>query len=190
MVRKAAATILFISLIGVLTWASRPSPEKIRKNARQASWNVGRGGNFRGESHPQALRVTNGPQGALFQEATEPSSPLKDAWLVLGLYVVAGLVAGALCGYLAVGRGLSPLPWFFAGLLLNVVALGAVLLTRGSADLSRFPGGIPAGLTKVPTTRAPQRCSRCSADNHPAARVCLSCGSRLEPLVEAETDRT
>jgi len=127
------------------------------------------------------------PKGALFQPPEEPSSPLKDAWLFLGLYVVLGLVAGATCGYLAVGRGLSPLPWFFAGLLLNVVALGVLLVARRPSDLSHYPGGIPSGLTKVPTTRAPQRCPGCGADNHPAARVCTSCRGPLVPLVDAET---
>jgi hypothetical protein len=108
---------------------------------------------------------------------------------LFGLYVVTGLVAGAACAYLAVGRGLAPIPWFFAGLLANVIPL-IVILTRHGADLSRFPAGIPRGLSKVPTTLSPRFCPPCGAENHPAARRCLECGAPLEPTVEPETART
>lgn len=145
-----------------------------------------------GVKKPLIMRVSDRgkgdrPNGALFQQPEDASSPLKDAWLILGLYVILGLVAGATCGYLAVGRGLSPLPWFFAGLLLNVVALAVLVIARRPADLSHYPGGIPSGLKKVPTTRAPRRCPGCGANNHPAARSCTSCRGPLNPLVEAET---
>ncbi|MEE9219681.1 MAG: hypothetical protein V3U98_11510 [Acidobacteriota bacterium] len=128
------------------------------------------------------------PRGALFQELSVPASPLAGGWFLLGLYVLAGLVVGASCGYLAVARGLAPIPWFFAGLGLNVAAL-AGLLTRPRADLSKLPAGVPAGLSKVPTTRPPRRCLKCGSHNHPAASRCTDCGASMEPLVEAETQR-
>ena len=138
--------------------------------------------------HREALFASLQPRGALFQEPAESPSPLKDAWFLFGAYVVVGLVAGAACAYLAVGRGLAPIPWFFAGLAGNVIALAAVL-TRPRADLSRFPAGIPPGLAKVPTTLSPRSCPACGAENHPAAGKCIDCGGPLEPAAEPETAR-
>jgi hypothetical protein len=117
-----------------------------------------------------------------------PERPMGRGWLWLGLYVTAGLVAGAACAYLAVGRALRPLPWFLAGLAGNVVAL-AILATRPAGDRRALPEGVPPGLVKVATTHAPAACPVCGATNHPAAAACSACGAALSPTVQAETAR-
>ncbi len=125
------------------------------------------------------------PRGALFdEEAWTASGTLNDAWLWLGLYVLAGLLFGAACSYLAVNRGQPATPWFFAGLLVNLLALAAILVWP-----KKPPGeleGIPSGLKKVPLTRAPVLCPACGNENHPAATACLGCGAALQPTVRAE----
>lgn len=127
-------------------------------------------------------------RSALFDERAMEGRETASGWLLFGGYVLLGLVFGALCAYLAVGRALRPLPWFFAGLVANVVAL-AVLLTRPRGDAAALPAGIPDGLAKVPTTRAPARCPSCGAQNHPAAAACSTCGAALVPTAVAETAR-
>lgn len=128
------------------------------------------------------------PRAALFDEAQVRERPMASGWLAIGLYVLIGLVCGALTAYLAVARERPPLPWFFAGLLVNVVAPAALLtLPRGAAG--DLPAGIPAGLAKVPTTRAPAPCPACGSLNHPAADRCSRCGAALTPTAEAETAR-
>ena len=54
---------------------------------------------------------------------------MTSGWLYLGIYVLVGLVCAAACGYLAVNRGLQPIPWFFAGLVGNVAAIFVLILT-------------------------------------------------------------
>ena len=137
---------------------------------------------------PETLFARLQPRGALFQEAAEPSSPLLGGWLLFGLYVVAGLLSGAVCAYGALTKGLPPLPWFFAGLAFNVLAIG-VLASRRARDLSAFPEGVLPGLTKVPATRSPGACGSCGEPHHPAARRCLACGARLAPGIEPEESR-
>lgn len=128
------------------------------------------------------------PRAALFDEEQVRQRPLASGWLVLGLYVLAGLLVGALTAYLAVGRARRPLAWFFGGLAGNVVALAALLaLPRG--DASALPAGVPPGLAKVPTTRSPVTCPACGGSNHPAAARCSTCGAALTPTAEAETAR-
>ena len=109
----------------------------------------------------------------------------QRGWLFLGLYVLLGLSAGAVCGALAVSRALPPFPWFFAGLGANLLAI-AWLLIRPPGH-SAGPEGVPAGLAKVPRTRAPRPCPYCGSPNHPAAAACARCRGRLTPEVEAET---
>lgn len=126
---------------------------------------------------------------ALFDEKAMPAGrQMTFGWLWLGLYVLAGLICSALCGYVAVCRGLAPMPWFFAGLVGNVVGLALVMSVR-RGDTAALPGGIPRGFAKVPTTRAPSACPACGVTNHPSARRCTGCGASLSPTVEAETGR-
>lgn len=108
----------------------------------------------------------------------------QRGWLFFGLYMLLGLSTGAVCGALAVSRSLPPLPWFFAGLVANLLAV-AWLLTRPRGD-SAGPEGVPPGLVKVPRTRAPRPCPHCGGPNHPAASVCARCQGRLTPEVSAE----
>ncbi|MEE8538125.1 MAG: hypothetical protein V3S71_08955 [Acidobacteriota bacterium] len=150
----------------------------LHTDACMAAWNAG----------AETIFASLQPRGALFQEPSARSTPLDGVWFLLGVYILAGLVAGAVCGYVAVARGFSPLPWFFAGLAINVIALG-LLLTRGRADTSKLPAGIPPGLAKVPTTRAPVPCIACGAGNHPSASRCTGCGATLLPSAESDLQR-
>ncbi len=122
-------------------------------------------------------------RSALFDEAAMQTRPMAFGWLLFDLYVLAGLICAAVCAYVAVARTLRPIPWFFAGLVGNVIALAAVLaVPRGEAGLF----AVPRGLRKVPTTRAPVPCPACGATNHPAAGRCSACGNELKPTVEPE----
>ena len=123
-------------------------------------------------------------RSALFDEETH-ATPFGSAWLWFGIYVLAGLVCAALCGYLAISRALSPLPWFFAGLVGNVAAVVVVLLA-GRGNAATAPAGIPPGFAKVATTRAPVPCASCGRWNHPSADRCAGCEATLTPAVASE----
>ena len=127
-------------------------------------------------------------KSALFDERSMEGRQMSKGWLLFGVYVLVGLVFAAACGYLAITRALAPLPWFFAGLLGNVAAL-IVLLATPRGDSATLPAGVPSGLAKVPTTRAPMSCSACGGSNHPAAAVCGGCGTGLAPTIAPETAR-
>lgn len=128
-------------------------------------------------------------RAGMFDEAGVRARPMVTGWFVFGFYVLVGLIFAAGCGYLAVARARRPLPWFFAGLLGNLAALIVLLaMPRGDAA-TMSPFGIPPGLAKVPTTRAPLPCPQCGGDNHPAAAACSSCAAPLEPAIEPESAR-
>ena len=127
-------------------------------------------------------------RSALFDERSMEGRAVSTGWLLFGAYVLIGLVFAAICGYLAIGRSLAPLPWFFAGLVGNVAALAVLLATRRGESTSS-PAGIPAGFAKVPLTHAPVPCAACGATNHPAAAACSGCGRSLAPAFEAEAAR-
>lgn len=131
--------------------------------------------------------ASEGPRGALFQENGDRGSPTA-AWLLLGLYVVTCLLAGAACAHVAVGRGLPASRWFFAGLVFHFAAL-SLLILRVRGDGSHGTESLPSGLAKVPLTRSPRACPRCARPNHPAASRCHACGARLDPLVAPESAR-
>ena len=125
-------------------------------------------------------------RSALFDENATGQRPMAFGWMWLGIYVLAGLLCGAGCAYVAVTKSLAPIPWFVAGLVMNVAALVAVgIYPSGKAS----PFGVPGGLRKVPMTRAPVSCPACSAPNHPAGARCTGCGASLEPGCVAETAR-
>lgn len=131
----------------------------------------------------QRLQARSG----LFDEAAMEGPPMHRGWFVFGLYVAVGLLFGALCASLALGRGRRPLPWLVAGLLGNVVALVVLLMRTSGSDSA--PGTAALGaLGRVTVTRAPRSCPTCGASNHPAATSCSSCGVALEPQTLAETD--
>ncbi len=124
------------------------------------------------------------PKGALFTEEMKTSGQLALGWFFLGLYVMLGLIFAALTAHTAVTKGISPTPWFFAGLLANAFGY-LILLTKKS----KGGAGIPKGLRKVPTTMQPIICSECGNENHPSAKRCLGCGRPLLSQSESEVDR-
>jgi hypothetical protein len=142
-----------------------------------------------------ALFASLQARGALFDEKAMPadeqaSQPsLFSGWFWFGVWVLAGLICGAIGAYVALGRGLPPLPWLLAGLAFNVVAL-LVLATRPRGDLSRLPEGVPEGLRKIPATHEPLACARCGNANHPSARRCSRCGAALSPEIASEVEKT
>lgn len=140
------------------------------------------------EADPDAYFQKLQARAALFDERSMEGRRAARGWLYLGVYVLIGLVFGALCGYLAVSRSLPPLPWFFAGLAGNVAAL-AVLLATPRGDPASAPAGVPSGLAKVPLTHASVSCPGCGAANHPSASACGGCGAALAPVYEPETAR-
>jgi len=81
------------------------------------------------------------------------------------------------------------------GLLVGVgavVGLGlAGIWAHRTLNRSASPAGdpIPAGLAKIPSTRAPQACPLCGATNHPAASQCLECKAPLRPDFPSEVSR-
>jgi len=125
------------------------------------------------------------PRGALFDN--RDGSQLSNAWLYFGLYVLVGLVFGALCAHRALHTGHSPLAWFGWGLLLNVVGYAALRMRprREGATLE----AVPRGLGKVAATYAPAVCKACGAENHPSARQCIGCGAHLTPRFVSEAER-
>lgn len=132
------------------------------------------------------------PHGSQFMDTMTPNAGSLWgpwwAWLALGLFVVAGLICAGLCAYRALNRSINPIPWFFAGLFLNV--LGYVwLLTRPGGQAVPSMGDSRRGLVKIPATYMPRACPKCRTPNHPAAAVCANCGSALRPVVESEVAR-
>ncbi len=129
-------------------------------------------------------------RSALFdEEAYRKAAPMASGWLYFGFYVLAGLVCAAVCGYLAVSRGLAPIPWFFAGLVGNVVAVLVLLVMAPKTDPAAAVAGIPDGLAKVPTTREPLACASCGHLNHPSAVACSHCDQPMQPLAQSEMAR-
>ena len=126
------------------------------------------------------------PRGALL-DASSVSSGVSISWLCAGLYVLAGLVFGALAAQRALRVGRGPLIWLVLGLVGNVAAY-AVLLALPKRQV-RALAGVPPGLGKIASTYSPQACPKCAAENHPSARECSACGAKLNPTMESEAAR-
>ncbi|MCI0628443.1 MAG: hypothetical protein L0387_43460 [Acidobacteria bacterium] len=129
-------------------------------------------------------------KSALFQEEFQAPKGVVQAgvslrWFFAGLYILTALIFGGLSGYAAVGKGLPPISYFFIGFFLSALGYMYVLSRPSRAG----PGEVPAGLAKVPITRAPVACSRCGNMNHPAAAFCALCKASLSPRVESEVSR-
>jgi hypothetical protein len=122
------------------------------------------------------------PGGGLFGGETAPRSAVSNGWMYVGVYVLLGLVFGALAAHRALDAGQRAVPWFFAGLFLNLFAYLA-LLVRGTNQESANHYG---GAVKIPATVEPVLCSECDALNHPSATKCSKCGGSLEPLMTSE----
>lgn len=122
-------------------------------------------------------------KSALFTEDMNDNKNLSYGWFLFGVYVLIGLIFAALCSHIAVAKALKPIPWFFAGLILNALAY-LFLLTKKS----KATENIPDGLSKVPLTSDPSRCPVCNYENHPSAKSCSSCGTKLESDTKSETE--
>jgi hypothetical protein len=130
------------------------------------------------------------PSGALFAESYDAKKGTALGgvgweWFLAGLYVLIALLFAGLSGYVAVGKGLKPIPNFFVGLAFSAIGF-LYVLTRPSVVRA---GAIPPGLVKVPTTSDSLPCEKCGTRNHPSARRCAGCGTSLKPLVESEVAR-
>ena len=138
------------------------------------------------QSRPQHFLAFLQPRGA-FLGSQEGGPGLSRFWFLFGVYVLLGLIFGALSAHRALHAGYSPLAWFGLGFLLNVIGYAA-LLARPKREVFA-PAGVPAGLGKIAVTYAPQACPHCGYPNHPSASQCLGCGAPLKPAVVAETVR-
>ncbi len=121
-------------------------------------------------------------RGALFQEGA--AQPISGGWLVLGVWILLGLVGAAICTGVAFRKGLSPLSWFAAGLLLNIVSV-LLVLARSSAQKVE----LPPRLAKIPNTVQSEECPQCGTRNHPTAKRCNGCDAEMKPLSDSEVNR-
>jgi len=129
-------------------------------------------------------------RGALFSESVDAPAGTSQGgitwgWFLAGMYVLVALIFGGMSGYIAVGKGLRPIPAFFIGFFLSAFGFLYVVSQPRAVE----EGKIPAGFVKVPVTSAPVTCSKCAYANHPSASKCAGCGSALEPIVESEVAR-
>jgi len=141
--------------------------------------------------HRDALIAKLQARGVLFDEQTSgqaDSNALMSGWMWFGLWALAGVVCAAATSYVALSKGIAPLPWMLAALPFNVVPLLLVVM-KPAADLSRLPQGMPAGLAKIATTLAPVACAKCGADHHPTATQCSRCGAPLAASGASESAR-
>ena len=126
------------------------------------------------------------PRGA-FLDASATTPSLSSNFLFLGLYVLAGLLFGALAAHRALSVGRNPLAWLAVGLVTTLPGFLALLtLPKGEV---KGPAGVPSGLAKIATTYAPAACPVCGTENHPSALKCLGCGSDLSPKMTSEVAR-
>ena len=133
----------------------------------------------------QTLLAQLRPRGAFIGESAP--AELSAGWFFFGVYVLIGLLFGALCAHRALHAGYNPISWFFAGLVSS--ALGyLVLLTRPKREVAA-PAGIPSGLRKIAATYAPAACPKCGTENHPSATQCLGCGASFQPQLTSEVAR-
>jgi hypothetical protein len=126
------------------------------------------------------------PRGA-FLDASAAELGLSAGWLLLGSYILVGLLFGALAAHRAFSVGRDPLLWLAVGFVTSVIGY-AVLLALPRQELHAV-AGVPAGLAKVAATYAPEACPACGAENHPSARVCSGCGGALSPRIVSEAQR-
>ena len=137
---------------------------------------------FMAEPEKYARRIE--PRAALYS-TPRVDRPSYSPWvLYISLFVVAGLVSGAVTSYVAVQKGLGGRNWFLLGLLLNGVAVVMVFFCRGREMLFQT-----RGLCKTPQTHAPVVCQHCSKANHPSAVRCSGCGKDLDPKVQSDVER-
>ncbi len=137
-------------------------------------------------AHSALAQQTPAPRGAFLGGGAEEGG-MSSIWFWVGLYVLAGLVFGALSAHRALQTGNRALLWFFVGFLFALPGY-LLLLTRPKQKMST-PAGVPAGLKKIGTTYEAQPCPGCGEMNHPAASECIGCGGKLTPRVASEVER-
>jgi ribosomal protein L40E len=137
-------------------------------------------------SNPRRWLARLKPHGA-FLGAEPGQAPLAGAVFYAGLYVLIGLVFGALSAHCAFSAGHQPLGWFALGFFFNIAAY-LFLISRPRREV-RAPGGIPGRLRKIASTFSPETCPRCGAGNHPSAAQCLGCGTELQPKFRSEVEK-
>jgi len=136
--------------------------------------------------HPYRFLAILQPHGAFLGAGAEEQA-VSFAWFLVGLYILSGLVFGALGAHGALHRGRSAMAWFGLGLALNV--FGYLLLYLFSRRQMEGAPSVPSGLRKVPATSNPLPCPRCGKTNHPAAEQCSGCGAKLQPFLESEVKK-
>ena len=124
--------------------------------------------------HPQKIFDKVKLSGALFVDEMNQSRQLELKWFLLGLYLFAGLIFGALSAQAAIKKGFKPLIWFLLGIFTTIIGYCIIL-----AKSSEHKVSIPSGKTKVPSTADPIPCPNCSYENHPKATNCYGCGKSL-----------
>lgn len=133
---------------------------------------------------PEKYFVKLQPAGALFAENSLVFDSINWRWLGVGIWIFFALISSALCCIIALKKGLPHVRWFFLGLTGNLVSVFLVLIAPAKAKVN-----LPPGLKKMPITANPVECPSCGATNHPAARQCLGCGSKLMPLTKSEAEQ-
>lgn len=122
-----------------------------------------------------------------FLGAVPAHSPPSYVVFFASLYVLAGLIFGALSAHRAFHTGYRPLAWFGLGFLFNVAAF-LVLMLCPRREVAA-PAGVPSGLRKIAATFSPESCPDCGATNHPSASECGGCGSTLKPRIKSEVEK-
>ncbi|HUY15198.1 MAG TPA: zinc ribbon domain-containing protein [Terriglobia bacterium] len=127
------------------------------------------------------------PGGGAFLGAEAGSGGPSLIWIWLGIYVLAGLAFAAICAQRSLEVGYAPAAGFALGFFLNLP--GYLFLVSRPRRKVQAPGGIPAGLRKIPATHSPQACPRCGMPNHPSAQACIACGVKLLPRFASEVSK-
>lgn len=146
---------------------------------------------WRADPNRYFQKLSTRASGALFDESAVLPDQMGGtpdwAWLIFAVYILAGLMMGGACSYVAVTRGHPPMPWFMLGLFINGFAM-LMLLSKGQGD-APAPAGMPGGFRKVPSTHTPVPCPKCGSTNHPSANHCSGCGAEMSPTFSSEASK-
>lgn len=138
-------------------------------------------------AHPRKWLARLKPWGSAFLGAEFEQAGLTNAWLYAGLYVLLGLIFGAIGAHCSLHAGHNTVAGFGLGFFFNIFGC-LFLLTRPKREVLA-PAGVPSGLRKIAATYAPEPCPNCGTTNHPAATQCLACGAPLTPRVTSEVEK-